>query len=63
MADWNMSWAQWLAGDAAPTPEAQALHPKLPHDAEPAAPAPTPTTTATPRPTPRPTATATPTHH
>ena len=30
-ADWNMSWKQWLAGDAAPTKAAKALHPRRPH--------------------------------
>ncbi|MGN6474027.1 MAG: Ig-like domain-containing protein [Mycobacteriales bacterium] len=35
-ADWNMSWKQWLAGDAAPTHAAKALHPKLPSDYQPA---------------------------
>jgi lipoprotein-anchoring transpeptidase ErfK/SrfK len=34
-ADWNMSWKQWLAGDAAPTAAAKALHPALPRTAEP----------------------------
>jgi hypothetical protein len=29
-ADWNMSWKQWLAGDAAPTHAAKALRPKPP---------------------------------
>src|SRR4051794_21737018 len=38
MADWNMSWKQWVAGDAAPTGSAKHLRPPLPHDAEPAAP-------------------------
>jgi lipoprotein-anchoring transpeptidase ErfK/SrfK len=33
--DWNMSWKQWLAGDAAPTAAAKALHPGLPRDVEP----------------------------
>jgi lipoprotein-anchoring transpeptidase ErfK/SrfK len=34
-ADWNMSWKQWLAGDAAPSAAARALHPGLPRSAEP----------------------------
>jgi len=38
MADWNMSWAQWVAGDAAPSAEAQMLHPKLPRLYEPGEP-------------------------
>ncbi|MDQ1704381.1 MAG: hypothetical protein QOF18_747 [Frankiaceae bacterium] len=38
MADWNMSWKQWVAGDAAPTATAKFAHPPMPHDAEPAAP-------------------------
>jgi lipoprotein-anchoring transpeptidase ErfK/SrfK len=50
MADWNMSWKDWVAGDASPT--GAALHTKapLPHDAEPPAPAPARTTTATSEP-------------
>ncbi|HWC35350.1 MAG TPA: Ig-like domain-containing protein [Mycobacteriales bacterium] len=35
-ADWNMSWKQWLAGDAAPTRAAKALHPQLPSSYQPA---------------------------
>ncbi len=35
MADWNMSWKKWVAGDAAPTAAAKALHPLLPHQDEP----------------------------
>jgi lipoprotein-anchoring transpeptidase ErfK/SrfK len=38
MADWNMPWKQWLAGSAAPTADAKAIHPRLPRDAEPRAP-------------------------
>ena len=38
MADWNMSWKQWVAGDAAPTADALHLHAPMPHDAEPKAP-------------------------
>jgi lipoprotein-anchoring transpeptidase ErfK/SrfK len=38
MSDWNMSWKQWVAGDADPTAAALALHPRLPHDADPPAP-------------------------
>jgi lipoprotein-anchoring transpeptidase ErfK/SrfK len=38
MADWNMSWKQWVAGDAHPTAAAKALHPNAPRDGEPAAP-------------------------
>jgi lipoprotein-anchoring transpeptidase ErfK/SrfK len=34
-ADWNMSWKQWLAGDAAPTAAAKALHTRLPRMSEP----------------------------
>jgi lipoprotein-anchoring transpeptidase ErfK/SrfK len=66
MADWNMSWAAWLAGDANPSPDALALHPKSPHDSEPAAPPARPTTyrppassspkpTSSPKPSPTPT--------
>ena len=38
MADWNMSWKQWVAGDAAPTAEAKALKAPMPRSAEPPAP-------------------------
>jgi lipoprotein-anchoring transpeptidase ErfK/SrfK len=38
MADWNMSWANWVAGDAAPSAAAQRLTPKMPRDYEPGAP-------------------------
>jgi hypothetical protein len=38
MADWNMSWKKWIAGDQAPTSIALSVHPPLPRDAEPAAP-------------------------
>ena len=71
MADWNMSWAKWIAGDAVLTPEAQALTPRMPRDYEPGAPAysssststpthhsspsPTPTRTRKPSPSPSPT--------
>ena len=34
-ADWNMSWKQWLAGDASPTAAAKALHPGMPRLQEP----------------------------
>jgi lipoprotein-anchoring transpeptidase ErfK/SrfK len=34
-ADWNMSWKDWLKGDAAPTKAAKALHPRMPHTYEP----------------------------
>jgi lipoprotein-anchoring transpeptidase ErfK/SrfK len=34
-ADWNMSWNKWLAGDAAPSAAAQALHVGTPRSAEP----------------------------
>jgi hypothetical protein len=76
MADWNMSWAQWLAGDAAPSASAQAAHPKLPRDYEPAAPAyhvttftnPSPTQrssspSSSPSPSHKPKPTPSPTHH
>ena len=39
MADWNMPWKQWVAGDAAPTGDAKHLKAPLPRSAEPAAPA------------------------
>ena len=52
MADWNMSWKQWVAGDADPT--AVALHHKapMPRDVEPAAPKPTSTKSPAPSPSP-----------
>jgi lipoprotein-anchoring transpeptidase ErfK/SrfK len=34
-SDWNMSWKQWLKGDADPSPAAVALHPRSPRDYEP----------------------------
>ncbi|HVT22378.1 MAG TPA: Ig-like domain-containing protein [Mycobacteriales bacterium] len=34
--DWNMPWKQWVAGGAAPSHAAKALHPKLPHEYQPA---------------------------
>jgi lipoprotein-anchoring transpeptidase ErfK/SrfK len=34
-ADWNMSWKQWLAGDAAATKAAKHLHPRIPRNYEP----------------------------
>jgi lipoprotein-anchoring transpeptidase ErfK/SrfK len=39
MADWNMPWKQWVAGDAAPTTTALKARPQLPHNSEPQAPA------------------------
>jgi lipoprotein-anchoring transpeptidase ErfK/SrfK len=48
MADWNMSWAKWVAGDAAPSADAQRLSPKMPRDYEPAAPGYGSTTSSTP---------------
>jgi len=35
MADWNMSWSKWVAGDAAPSADARAKHARLPRDYEP----------------------------
>jgi hypothetical protein len=35
MADWNLTWKQWLAGSADPSAAAKALHPLLPHQGEP----------------------------
>jgi len=75
MADWNMSWSSWLAGDATPNAAAQAVHPSMPRDYEPAAPAYHPTTFSNPSPshhaspspssTPsrKPSPTPSPTHH
>ncbi len=64
MADWNMSWAAWVAGDANPSPEALALHPKSPHDSEPPAPPYSyqPPPSMSPTPTPKPTPKPSPTH-
>src|SRR3954464_11280159 len=39
MADWNMSWKQWVAGDAAPTTAAKVQHARMPRDTEPGPPA------------------------
>jgi len=61
MADWNMSWKQWVAGDAAPTGAAKGIKPALPHDTEPGAPAYHSSTTYTPPATTAPTPTHTPT--
>ena len=61
MADWNMSWAKWVAGDAAPSADAQRLTPRMPRDYEPAAPGYASSTTTRPThsssPSPTPTAT------
>jgi lipoprotein-anchoring transpeptidase ErfK/SrfK len=46
MADWNMSWKEWVAGDAAPTAAAKALKAPMPRSVEPAAPAAHPTSTS-----------------
>jgi lipoprotein-anchoring transpeptidase ErfK/SrfK len=46
MSDWNMSWAKWVAGDAAPSADAQRLTPKMPRDYEPGAPSYTSSTTS-----------------
>ena len=73
MADWNMSWKKWVAGDAAPTADARHAHPPMPHDSEPQPPSyhssstqsSTPSSPS-PKPSPRQSATATPTtkpHH
>ena len=35
MADWNMSWKKWVAGDAAPTAPALDAHPPMPRAVEP----------------------------
>jgi lipoprotein-anchoring transpeptidase ErfK/SrfK len=34
-ADWNMSWKKWVAGGAAPSAAAKALHPRMPRTYEP----------------------------
>jgi hypothetical protein len=39
MADWNMSWKQWVAGDAAPTTAAKVHRAPMPRDTEPGPPA------------------------
>ena len=38
MADWNMSWKEWVAGDAAPTTAAKTLKAPMPRSVEPPAP-------------------------
>jgi lipoprotein-anchoring transpeptidase ErfK/SrfK len=48
MADWNMTWKQWVAGDAAPTAVALHAHEPLPHDTDPPAPKATGSTTPPP---------------
>ena len=70
MADWNMSWAKWVAGDASPSAQALALNPRMPRDYEPSPPSsprptPRPTTTQStaPKPTSSPTPSPSPTHH
>lgn len=60
MADWNMSWKEWVAGDADPTGDALQIKVPMPRDAEPPAPRATRTSTATadaesPSPSPSPT--------
>jgi hypothetical protein len=68
MADWNMSWKKWVAGDAAPTTTAVNATPRLPHDSEPKAPAyhqaytPPPPSSPSPKPTHRQSPDASPTH-
>jgi lipoprotein-anchoring transpeptidase ErfK/SrfK len=68
MADWNMSWKKWVAGDAAPTTTAVNATPPLPHDSEPKAPAyhqgytPPPPSSPSPKPTHRQSPEASPTH-
>ena len=61
MADWNMSWKKWLAGDAVPTADAQRLTPRMPRDYEPGAPgySSSTSTTSTHSSSPSPTPTAT----
>src|SRR3954467_9276983 len=76
MADWNMSWKQWVAGDAAPTTAAKVLRAPTPRDTEPGPPSagasathstahsPTPSPSASPyrSPAPRPTSSPSPRH-
>src|SRR4051795_12974340 len=66
MSDWNMSWAKWVAGDAAPSAEAQRLTVKMPRDYEPGAPGYGTTTTSTPThrstPSPKPSHSSSPSH-
>jgi len=65
MADWNMSWAKWVAGDAAPSADAQRLTIKMPRDYEPGAPGystPTSATTHRSTPAPKPTHSTMPSH-
>jgi lipoprotein-anchoring transpeptidase ErfK/SrfK len=63
MADWNMSWKQWVAGDAAPTGAALGIKPPLPHDSEPGAPSYHSSSTYTPPATTTTTHSATPSPH
>jgi lipoprotein-anchoring transpeptidase ErfK/SrfK len=72
MADWNLSWREWLAGSAAPSPAAAHLHPPMPRAVEPAAPAAAPvaepstaasSAATSPSPSPSPTATRHSHHH
>jgi lipoprotein-anchoring transpeptidase ErfK/SrfK len=46
MADWNMSWKEWVAGDADPTGDALHTHAPMPRAAEPPAPSATTSTTS-----------------
>jgi hypothetical protein len=62
MADWNMSWKQWVAGDAAPTTAAKVLRAPMPRDTEPEPPA-AHSTTHTAAHSASPTPSPTPTHH
>jgi lipoprotein-anchoring transpeptidase ErfK/SrfK len=58
MADWNMSWKQWVAGDALPTTAAKVLKAPMPRDTEPGPPGATHssshTTPHSPKPSPSP---------
>ncbi|MBV9293046.1 MAG: L,D-transpeptidase family protein [Frankiales bacterium] len=63
MADWNMSWKEWVAGDAAPTGAALHAHARMPHDADPPAPKSTVTTQQPPPPPPPSSPSPTPSHH
>jgi lipoprotein-anchoring transpeptidase ErfK/SrfK len=78
MADWNMSWKQWVKGDAAPTTSARLAHEPMPRSAEPPAPGssthsssgssstysatPTPSRTPSHKPSPRPSSSPSPSH-
>jgi hypothetical protein len=62
MADWNLSWKAWVAGDAAPTAAAKSVKARLPRDAEPGAPGSHSTSRHSSSPSPSPSASPSPRH-